>query len=69
MITIKDLVARNRAGEAIGLPCFCTANEQALRAVLTYARQTDFPTVIKATCNQGNQGGGYIGMTAADFMA
>lgn len=69
MSVVKDLIARNRAGEAVGLPCFCTANEHVLRAILSYARITGFPTVIEATCNQVNQDGGYTGMTAADFMA
>jgi D-tagatose-1,6-bisphosphate aldolase subunit GatZ/KbaZ len=69
MSIVQDLIARNRNGEAIGLPCFCTANEQVLRAVLSFAKKTGFPTVIEATCNQVNQDGGYTGMTAADFMA
>ncbi|MDW3222765.1 MAG: class II D-tagatose-bisphosphate aldolase, non-catalytic subunit [Paracoccaceae bacterium] len=69
MSAVHDMIARNRAGEAIGLPCFCTANEYVLRAVLSYAKQTGFPTVIEATCNQVNQYGGYTGMTAADFIA
>jgi D-tagatose-1,6-bisphosphate aldolase subunit GatZ/KbaZ len=68
MSVIQDLIKRNRKGEAIGLPCFCTANEQVLRAVLSFAKKTGFPTVIEATCNQVNQDGGYTGMTAADFM-
>lgn len=68
MSLIQDMIARNRAGEAIGLPCFCTANEHVLRAVLDYAKKTGLPTVIEATCNQVNQFGGYTGMTAADFM-
>ncbi len=68
MSLIKDLIARNRSGEAIGLPCFCTANEQVLRAVLAYARKTGLPTVIEATCNQVNQDGGYTGMTPKGFM-
>ncbi|MHA6323623.1 class II D-tagatose-bisphosphate aldolase non-catalytic subunit [Roseivivax sp. CAU 1753] len=69
MNVVADLIARNRAGEAVGLPCFCTANEHVLRAVLAFARRSGFPTVIEATCNQVNQDGGYTGMTAADFMA
>ena len=69
MSLVHDLIARNRAGEAVGLPCFCTANEHVLRAVLSYAKRTGLPTVIEATCNQVNQYGGYTGMTAADFMA
>ncbi|MFV2051258.1 class II D-tagatose-bisphosphate aldolase non-catalytic subunit [Aliiroseovarius sp. YM-037] len=69
MTVVQDLINRNRAGEPVGLPCFCTANEHVLRAVLSYAKQTGFPTVIEATCNQVNQDGGYTGMTAADFMS
>ncbi len=68
MSIVQDLIVRNRAGETIGLPCFCTANEHVLRAVLAYAKKTGLPTVIEATCNQVNQYGGYTGMTAADFM-
>ena len=69
MNVVQDPIARNRDGEAVGLPCFCMANEHVLRAVLSYARKTGFPTVIEATCNQVNQDGGYTGMTASDFMA
>lgn len=69
MSLVHDLIARNRAGEAIGLPCFCTANEHVLRATLAYAAKTGLPTVIEATCNQVNQEGGYTGMTPKDFMA
>ena len=68
MSTVSDLISRNRAGEAVGLPCFCTANEHVLRAVLDHAGETGFPTVIEATCNQVNQDGGYTGMTAQVFM-
>lgn len=69
MSLVQDLIARNRSGEAVGLPCFCTANEHVLRAVLAHARRTGHPTVIEATCNQVNQEGGYTGMTPADFMS
>ncbi len=68
MISIPSLIAQNRSGTPTGLPCFCTANEHVLRAVLAYARKTGFPTVIEATCNQVNQDGGYTGMTPQDFM-
>ena len=68
MSILRDLILRNRAGEAIGLPCFCTANEHVLLAVLSYAKRTGLPTVIEATCNQVNQYGGYTGMSPADFM-
>jgi D-tagatose-1,6-bisphosphate aldolase subunit GatZ/KbaZ len=68
MSLIHDLIARNRAGEPVGLPCFCTANEHVLRSVLAYAAETGLPTVIEATSNQVNQNGGYTGMTPKDFM-
>jgi len=68
MSILRDLILRNRAGEAIGLPCFCTANEHVLLAVRAYAKRTGLPTVIEATCHQVNQYGGYTGMTPADFM-
>ncbi|NBT32578.1 MAG: tagatose-bisphosphate aldolase, partial [Rhodobacteraceae bacterium] len=68
MSVVRDLIARNRTGEVIGLPCFCTANEYVLRAVLEHAAKSGAPTVIEATCNQVNQEGGYTGMTPRDFM-
>lgn len=69
MIDIKALVARNRAGERVGLPSFCTANETVLRAILKNTAATGWPTLIEATCNQVNQEGGYTGMDPAAFMA
>jgi D-tagatose-1,6-bisphosphate aldolase subunit GatZ/KbaZ len=69
MIDMKSLIDENRAGRAIGLPCFCTANAHVLRSILRDAAETGFPTVIEATCNQVNQDGGYTGMTADDFMS
>ena len=67
MIDLRSLIHRNRSGEAIGLPCFCTANEHALRAVMKYAAMRNVPAVIEATCNQVNQDGGYTGLNAEDF--
>lgn len=72
MIDLHSLIAQNRdgqnrGGQPVGLPCFCTANEHVLKAVLSYAAETGFPTVIEATCNQVNQDGGYTRMTPATF--
>lgn len=69
MIDIFSLIENNRNGNAVGLPCFCTANEQVIRAALKYAQQNQTPVVIEATCNQVNQEGGYTGMKADDFSA
>lgn len=68
MTVIRDLIQQNRSGKPVGLPCFCTANEHVLRAILANATKTGFPTVIEATCNQVNQDGGYTGMQPNDFV-
>jgi len=64
---LLEIVARNRAGETIGIPSWCTAHADVLRVVLAAYRDTDDPILIEATCNQVNQLGGYTGMTPADF--
>ncbi len=69
MIDIAALIQRNRSGETVGLPCFCTANEAVLRSVFKYAKKHQLPAVVEATCNQVNQDGGYTGMTAAGFRS
>ena len=66
---IQELITRNRGGEPVGLPCFCTSNEHVLRAILDFSGQHDVPVIIEATCNQVNQDGGYTGMTPNDFVA
>ncbi len=68
MSGMREMVAENRAGRAVGLPCFCTANGPVLRAILAHAARTGRPVVIEATCNQVNQQGGYTGMHPAGFV-
>ena len=67
MLNIKKQILENRTGVAVGLPCFCTANELVLRSIFQYVKDHQVPAVIEATCNQVNQDGGYTGMTPADF--
>ena len=43
MNIIKELIDRNRAGEAIGLPCFCSANEHVLRSILSFTKKNWIP--------------------------
>lgn len=64
---LRTIVARNRAGERIGLPSFCTASPDALRAALDFAAAHGLPVLVEATCNQVNQYGGYTGMVAAEY--
>ncbi len=63
----RRLVDANRAGEWRGIPSWCTAHPETLAAILAAHRDGDGPILIEATCNQVNQGGGYTGMTPADF--
>ncbi|MCX5514046.1 tagatose-bisphosphate aldolase [Kaistia algarum] len=67
MRTLLDIVAANRAGERTGIPSYCTAHPETLRAIFAAYRDDDAPILIEATCNQVNQFGGYTGMTPADF--
>ena len=69
MLDIKKQISENRTGVAVGLPCFCTANELVLRSIFQYAKLHQVPAVIEATCNQVNQEGGYTGMTPSDFRS
>ncbi|TQS69975.1 class II D-tagatose-bisphosphate aldolase, non-catalytic subunit [Rhodobacteraceae bacterium] len=68
MNAICNMIDRNRKGEPVGLPSFCTANAHVLQAIMSHAAATGKLTVIEATCNQVNQEGGYTGMTPRDYM-
>lgn len=65
---LRDVVARNRAGEAAAIPSVCSAHGDVLRAALLLAERLDRDVVIEATSNQVNQDGGYTGMGPADFI-
>ena len=66
---LRDIVARNRAGETVAIPSVCSAHPDVLRASLRLAQSLDRAVVIEATSNQVNQDGGYTGMTPAAFIA
>lgn len=69
MPDLSDIIARNRAGEAIAIASVCTAHPDALEASLTLAETLDQPIVVEATSNQVNQDGGYTGLKPADFIS
>ena len=68
MPDLRQIIASNRAGEAIAIPSVCSAHPDALEASLTLAEALDQPLVVEATSNQVNQDGGYTGLTPADFI-
>jgi D-tagatose-bisphosphate aldolase class II non-catalytic subunit len=66
---LRDIVADNRRGIRHGIPSYCTAHPDVLRAILRCYRDDDAPILIEATCNQVNQFGGYTGMQPVDFRS
>lgn len=69
MPDLRQIIARNRAGDTIAIPSVCTAHPDALEASLTLAQTLDQPIVVEATSNQVNQDGGYTGLRPADFIS
>ncbi len=67
MDTLERLVARNLAGEAVGVVSYCTAHSEVIRAVCEASANFFGPVLIEATCNQVNQEGGYTGLRPRDF--
>lgn len=67
MTTLAEIAAANRDGAPVGIPSWCTAHPETLRAILATYAHDDQPVLIEATCNQVNQFGGYTGMTPAGF--
>ena len=64
---LRQIVAASRAGRHAGIPSFCTAHPETLRAIFRAHQDTSGPILIEATCNQVNQDGGYTGMNPAGF--
>ncbi len=56
-----------KAGRAVGVPSYCTANDIVIEALIRQAKELDVDILIEATANQVNQFGGYTGMKPADF--
>jgi D-tagatose-1,6-bisphosphate aldolase subunit GatZ/KbaZ len=65
---ILDLIARHKAGEAVGLYSVCSAHPLVLEAALRQAKRQSGYALIEATSNQVNQEGGYTGMRPAEFV-
>lgn len=68
MGNIRDLVARHKKGERVGVVSVCSAHPLVIEATLLHALANDAPlALVEATSNQVNQDGGYTGMTPAGF--
>ena len=68
MTALRDLIARHKAGERVGITSVCSAHPLVIEATLKHALAHGAPLVlIEATSNQVNQDGGYTGMTPPAF--
>jgi D-tagatose-1,6-bisphosphate aldolase subunit GatZ/KbaZ len=64
---LKQLVAKHKQGQPIGMYSACTGNELTIEACLERAKKAKSYVLIEATANQVNQYGGYTGMTPQDY--
>ncbi|MNB77558.1 D-tagatose-1,6-bisphosphate aldolase subunit GatZ [compost metagenome] len=64
---MKNIIARHKAGEHLGICSVCSAHPLVIEAALRFDLPTDNKVLIEATSNQVNQFGGYTGMKPADF--
>ena len=64
---MKQIIAASRAGRHAGIPSYCAAHPETLRAIFRCYQNNTKPILIEATCNQVNQDGGYTGMKPSDF--
>ena len=64
---MKDIIARHKAGEHLGICSVCSAHPMVIEAALRFDAHSDNKVLIEATSNQVNQFGGYTGMKPADF--
>lgn len=65
---IREIIREKKAGNPVGIPSYCTANNLVIEALLEQAKDTEEPVLIEATANQVNQFGGYTGMLPGDFI-
>jgi D-tagatose-1,6-bisphosphate aldolase subunit GatZ/KbaZ len=67
MKALREIVARHKAAQAVGICSACSAHPLVIEAVVRYANKHNSVALIEATSNQVNQDGGYTGMRPADF--
>ncbi len=67
MKPLLDLIARHKAGEAVGCYSVCSAHPLVVESALRRAQHQRSYALIEATSNQVNQDGGYTGMRPRDF--
>lgn len=64
---LKQIVAKQKVGQAVGIYSACSANRYVIEAVIKRGKQDNSCVLIESTANQSDQFGGYTGMTPKDF--
>jgi len=64
---VREVVAANRAGRAVGITSVCSAHPLVLEAALGQALADGTVALVEATSNQVDQFGGYTGQRPAGF--
>lgn len=64
---LAELIARHKAGAAVGIYSVCSAHPTVVRAAIVQAAADGSHVLIEATSNQVDQFGGYTGMRPTDF--
>lgn len=64
---MKEIIARHKRGEHLGICSVCSAHPLVIEAALRFDLDSHNKVLIEATSNQVNQFGGYTGMQPADF--
>lgn len=64
---LKQIIAKQKAGEAVGIYSACSANSYVIEAAIECAKRDNSCVLIEATANQVDQNGGYTGMKPVDF--
>ena len=66
---LRDIIARNKAGECIAIPSVCSSHLEVLSASLQLASSLNRPLLIEVTSNELNQFGGYTGVDPLAFVS
>lgn len=64
---LRELVAAQKRGDAVGITSICSANNFVISAALEYARKRNRSVCIESTGRQVNQYGGYSGLQPNEF--
>lgn len=64
---LRDVLARNKAGEGAGICSVCSAHPLVIEAAALQALADGSDLLVEATSNQVDQFGGYTGMTPEQF--